>query len=156
VNQENTRALLSKFPFFHSGRLFNKFSFFYPESSLRGSSMAFGFDCGDGWYKLLLNLCDEIQVELNKPCDKLKENFRVVQVKEKFGGLRFYVQGGNDKIDEAITKAEDESLRTCEMCGKKGDQKGSGYWIRTLCKKCRVDEKKKMAKEAKRLKARRE
>lgn len=66
MNRENTRALFSKFPFF------------YPESSLRESSMAFGFECGDGWYKLLLKLCNKIQDELNKPCDKLKENFRVV------------------------------------------------------------------------------
>jgi hypothetical protein len=114
--------------------------------------MGFGFECGDGWNKLLLKLCNKIQSELNKSSDEFKKNFRVVQVKEKFGGLRFYVQGGNAEIDAAITKAEGESLRTCEKCGKKGDQKGSGYWIRTLCKKCRIVEKKQRAKEAKRLK----
>jgi hypothetical protein len=74
VNRENTRALFSKFPFF------------YPESSLRESSMAFGFECGDGWYKLLLKLCNKIQDELNKSPAEIKKNFRVVQVKEKFAG----------------------------------------------------------------------
>ena len=136
MNRENTRALFSKFPFF------------YPESSLRESSMAFGFECGDGWYKLLLKLCNKIQDELNKSPAEIKKNFRVVQVKEKFAGVRFYVQGGNDKIDAAIAKAEAESLRTCEKCGKKGDQKGSGYWILTLCKKCRSAEKRKVTEKS--------
>lgn len=140
MNQENTRAL------------FSKFTFFYPESSLRESLMGFGFECGDGWYKLLLKLCNKIQSELNKIPETARKEFRVVQVKEKFSGLRFYTQGGNEKIDTAILKAEEESLRTCERCGKKGDQKGSGYWVRTLCKGCRKDEKRKMAEELKKRK----
>lgn len=54
------------------------------------------------------------------------------QVKEKFGGLRFYINGGDDEIDAAITFAEMLSERTCEVCGAPGKQRGGG-WISTRC-----------------------
>lgn len=56
-----------------------------------------------------------------------------VQIKEKFGGLRFYYDGGDDFIHAIVQMAELMSERTCEVCGDKGKlyQKG---WHRTLCK----------------------
>lgn len=56
----------------------------------------------------------------------------VEQIKEKFGGLRFYYQGGDDHISGMVTMAEVWAHRTCETCGNKGEQR-SGGWIRTLC-----------------------
>ena len=58
------------------------------------------------------------------------------QVKEKYGGLRFYVFGGDDKIDALISFAESMSECTCEECGRPGTQNVGG-WIRTLCDICR-------------------
>jgi len=43
-----------------------------------------------------------------------------VQVKEKFGTLRFYVYDGDDVIRNLIGEAERESERTCEICGAPG------------------------------------
>ena len=57
---------------------------------------------------------------------------RVAQVKEKFGGLRFYVDNADDYVRGAIEMAEMMSLRTCEVCGNRG-RKHTGGWIRTLC-----------------------
>ena len=57
---------------------------------------------------------------------------RVAQIKEKFGGLRFYYDGGNDVVDGMVTMAESWASRTCETCGEKGHQRGGG-WVRTLC-----------------------
>jgi hypothetical protein len=54
-----------------------------------------------------------------------------VQVKEKFGTLRFY-HPGNDAIDRYVRLAERLSSVTCEDCGKRGMQNDSG-WIRTQC-----------------------
>lgn len=54
------------------------------------------------------------------------------QVKEKFGGLRFYVDGGDDEIYAMISFAEAMSYRMCEECGSPGTTGGRG-WIRTLC-----------------------
>lgn len=57
---------------------------------------------------------------------------RVAQIKEKFGGLRFYYDGGDDQISGMVTMAEVWAGRTCETCGNLGKQR-SGGWIRTLC-----------------------
>jgi hypothetical protein len=72
----------------------------------------------------------------------LKEDFRdvhpiidqvtVEQIKEKFGGLRFYYQGGDDTIHGMVRMAEAWADHSCEECGKPGERR-SGGWIRTLC-----------------------
>ena len=54
------------------------------------------------------------------------------QVKEKFGGLRFYYDGGDDAIDGMVRMAESWAANTCETCGKPGSVRGGG-WIVTLC-----------------------
>jgi hypothetical protein len=56
-----------------------------------------------------------------------------VQVKEKFGGLRFYTQGGDDVIFGMIRVAESMAIRTCEECGNPGHTRVDGGWHRTLC-----------------------
>ena len=55
-----------------------------------------------------------------------------VQVKEKFGGLRFYVQAATDKHYNFISFAESMSYRTCEQCGAPGKRYSMG-WHKTLC-----------------------
>ena len=59
----------------------------------------------------------------------------VVQVKEKFGTLRFYC-GGTEAIAKYVRLAERLSSVTCEDCGKLGKANDSG-WIRTQCDACR-------------------
>jgi NADH pyrophosphatase NudC (nudix superfamily) len=66
------------------------------------------------------------------------EEFHITQIKEKFGGLRFYYDGGNDKVFKLTSKAENKSYKICESCGKPGKPNGEG-WIVTLCKKCRKE-----------------
>jgi len=72
-----------------------------------------------------------------------------VQVKEKFGGLRFYIgpviQDKADEVYDAISEAESESFKTCEYCGTKENvtTKGPG-WIKTLCNDCRKERSKKI------------
>jgi hypothetical protein len=56
------------------------------------------------------------------------------QVKEKFGGLRFYYTGGDDHITGIVTMAELMSERTCEECGDPGQLYTNG-WHKTLCVK---------------------
>ena len=55
-----------------------------------------------------------------------------VQVKEKFGWLRFYVNGGDDVTYAYISMAESMSYRTCEECGTPGKIYTDG-WHRVLC-----------------------
>lgn len=57
----------------------------------------------------------------------------VHQSKEKFGGLRFYIGDYPDiEEEDPIASAEEESFRTCEVCGEPGRRRGGG-WIKTLC-----------------------
>jgi hypothetical protein len=60
------------------------------------------------------------------------EQVIALQVKEKFGGLRFYYSGGDAYISGVVQLAEDMSYNICEVCGNPGTQTSSG-WIRTLC-----------------------
>lgn len=90
-----------------------------------------GFECDDGWYELIYNLCEKIQNECNESkCEQVK----ALQVKEKFGGLRFYYCGGNTKIYQFVLDAEDKSTTICEVTGNKGDHCKKGYHVKTLCK----------------------
>ena len=60
------------------------------------------------------------------------------QVKEKFGGLRFYTNGYTDEIGGMIRMAESMSYRTCEVCGNPGRSNHHG-WISTLCDTHRLE-----------------
>jgi hypothetical protein len=60
------------------------------------------------------------------------------QVKEKFGGLRFYTNGYTDEVSAMISMAESMSYRTCEVCGSPGRSNSYG-WISTLCDTHRLE-----------------
>ena len=62
------------------------------------------------------------------------EWIEIQQIKEKFGGLRFYYSGGDDRISGMEDMAESWAAHTCETCGDKGERRHGG-WIRTLCDK---------------------
>ena len=93
------------------------------------------FCCGEGWSELLTDLCGTIEPLLaSLPAD---ERPYAVQVKEKFGGLRFYMMGSLPEIEAAIDVAEERSNRTCEVCGAPGQPNESG-WISVRCTTCRT------------------
>ena len=72
-------------------------------------------------------------------CEKYKASQpRAAQVKEKFGGLRFYMTCGTDEVYDLIGEAEALSYKTCEECGDTGSEKPTG-WVRTLCDACFTD-----------------
>lgn len=122
-------------------KFFKRFDFFHPEKPMTEALMCFGFECGDGWQYILWRLCEQIEVELAKDYE-LKQQFEVVQVKEKFGGLRFYTNVGNDAIYDLISKAEDESYGTCEVCGEPATLIENNRWYKTICEICNKKESK--------------
>jgi len=67
-----------------------------------------------------------------RPVPELVDQVVAVQVKEKFGTLRFYYNGGDDFINGLERMAESMSAVTCEECGNPGTITKGG-WIRTLC-----------------------
>ena len=95
--------------------------------------MARGFEHGDGWFDILWRLCGDLEPLVAEFEAAGGPKFEVLQVKEKLGGLRFYVNyRKNDAIEQRIGIATDESFRTCEVCGQPGRERGGG-WIKTLC-----------------------
>lgn len=85
------------------------------------------FACvGPGWKSLLDNLVDELLV--------LGWDGTIMQVKEKFGGLRFYIGAGSDEVHDVVRKAEAASTYICETCGEPGQLVTRGWW-HTACPK---------------------
>lgn len=94
------------------------------------------FECGDGWFDLIDRLCARIQFHLDK--NPVLAQVEALQVKEKFGGLRFYTNLADNDVASFIGEAEDESMDICEVCSSTHDVETRGPgWIRTLCTKCR-------------------
>ena len=80
-------------------------------------------ECESGWKDLI----DEL-------CSKMSNTVVAAQVKEKFGGLRFYVFSGMEEDFIAIDIAENKSFTICEVCGKVGELKRNGHgWVKTVC-----------------------
>lgn len=60
----------------------------------------------------------------------------VDQVKEKFGGLRFYYSGGDDIIHGMVWLAESMSYDICEICGSTENIGKTKGWIKVICEDC--------------------
>lgn len=95
---------------------------FFPD---KDPIMEHGFFCvGDGWLGLIKTLIEDL---ISLGWDK-----QTCQVKQKFGGLRFYINDGSKEIFGKITEAENKSFEICEKCGEPGKPTRGG-WITTLC-----------------------
>lgn len=180
MTEELDKKLVEKYPKIFADRYKDK----------RETAMCWGFECDDGWYWLIDNLCNSIQEYTDnngvgmriknkfiRYCVKSLSNIRdefmksdskflynvgckikhsyivkltskfnqeeyikipqfvASQVKEKFGSLRFYGDGGDDVIDGMIWLAEIQSFNMCEKCGSIDDVSRTRGWIKVLCKK---------------------
>jgi len=93
-----------------------------------------GFAVGKGWYPIIERLSSNIQqhLEWKNRESQVVPQVVVEQIKEKFGGLRFYYQGGDDNVAGMVRMAEAWADVACEECGGIGKRRGGG-WVRTLC-----------------------
>ena len=85
--------------------------------------------CGDGWFNILMKLCEELHAMRPK----------VMQIKEKFGGLRFYASFPKDYSEQGwgeIRKAEAQAIETCEQCGEPGELRIHNGWRYVNCQPC--------------------
>jgi hypothetical protein len=81
-------------------------------------------ECNDGWLEMIKNCIDElIAAGWNK---------EICQIKEKFGGLRFYTNVMTKECYDIVSKYEKLSYTICEVCGAPGKVRNQ-RWIRTLC-----------------------
>lgn len=87
---------------------------------------------GEGWRPLI--------EQLHKDLLALDLDYDLLQIKEKFGGLRYYIQMSDTKSvydaqEALIAEAERKSEETCEFCGEPGKPRNTGgsTWIKTTC-----------------------
>lgn len=125
MSPELERKLVEKYP-----KLFTDYG-----APPKRSLMAFGFECGDGWFDLLDTLCG--QLANLKPADGPDDPLPLtaLQVKEKYGTLRFYLGACSDEALALVDLAEAMSARICESCGNRGRTRGT-TWLKTLCDPC--------------------
>lgn len=119
-------------------------------------------DCPKGWLHIVDSLCMSIQDYIdNVRTSKINLEYvegskydandikthefimipplqvQCVQIKEKFGGLRFYVNNSCHAINGMISFAESLCYHTCMKCGSMKDvTQTKTTWISTLCKEC--------------------
>ena len=95
----------------------------------------FYIECDQGWEDLYKPLIDWVQQYNSTHKDQAK--IQITQIKEKFGGLRFYVDCAPKELYDLIDKAEKESYNICEVCGTK-DNVGLTIngWYSTICLSC--------------------
>jgi len=124
MNQDNTQKLYTDFDHLFRDR----------HKSKQESSMCWGFQCGDGWFPLVYEIAQMITdyVKLYPEAD-----CATFQVKEKFGGLRFYINGGDETLRRAIMNMCQKSLAICELCSAPATSRQSHTGaVRTLCDAC--------------------
>lgn len=93
----------------------------------------FEFSINDGWLKVLVDLMEELHLAGWNHC--------MTQVKEKYGGLCFYISNGNKQLWDIITRYEKLSWNVCERCNSTNDVtvKPLSGWFLTLCPLCRAE-----------------
>jgi len=124
MNERLDQRLVEKYPKIFANRY----------ADMKTTAMCWGFEHGDGWYDIIDSLCANIQNHIDWQEKMGNEIAQVVatQVKEKFGTLRFYYDGGDDYTSGLVSMAESWSAVACEECGAPGTQNDGG-WIKTLC-----------------------
>ena len=95
-----------------------------------------GIAVGEGWWPIIESLCADIQhyIKWKNKDEEIVPQVVVMQIKEKFGGLRFYYDGGDERIRGMVTTAESWAEKTCEDCGVPATKKTQG-WIKNVCDK---------------------
>src|SRR5438477_10718923 len=93
-----------------------------------------GIEINAGWRSLMGRLLVRLEKEIAaQPADE-RDQFRIIQIKEKFGRLRVYLAGRTPEMDAAIREAEEESIVTCEVCGAPGALEERHGWWSPRCK----------------------
>ena len=92
-------------------------------------------ECDIGWFEII----DKALSDILRIVYEADINLQIVQIKEKFAGLRIYydIEGDADEetrkqINDAIDRAEIDSYTICEICGEQGKVQKKGWW-KTLC-----------------------
>ena len=102
-------------------------------------------DIPKGWRKAFgLMFCEDLRNELVK-YNYLKQ-YRVVQIKEKYAGLRWYDNGSPGNVNNIINDYSHLSENICINCGKPDVPVTDMGWMLPECEDCFITEQKKRNK----------
>jgi hypothetical protein len=87
----------------------------------------FDFSVPSGWFDIVDALSGQLE-RMGVSCQ---------QAKEKLGELRFYTGGLTAEAAKLVRAAEEQSRRTCQVCGEPGEANAYQGWVRTVCKEHR-------------------
>jgi hypothetical protein len=97
------------------------------------------YECGEGWRELVTKLDGMLSF--------VSPDYEPLQIKEKFGTLRFYAKYvpapeapmvAYEIFYSLIEAAEAKSALVCEVCGRWGKTRTDRPWKKTLCSACAV------------------
>lgn len=125
MRQELDEGLVRDFPNLFTDR----------NAPMNATCMCWGFECGDGWEPIVRDLSAGLEALILELPESERGDYRAMQVKEKFGGLRFYMTMSTDEMQALIDDAERKSYETCEACGQPGCVR-RGSWIVVRCDGC--------------------
>lgn len=127
----DNRELISKYPFLqprniYTDNILEDYDFEYTllDSMPDGWRIAFGEE-----------LCEKINSELNKLNYRVKDSYRILQIKEKFGALCWYTNWTTESIENILSEYEERSKKTCCLCGAPATKISVG-WISPYCDEC--------------------
>lgn len=122
----------------------------YPRLFAKGPPWDLSY--GQGWHAVVVDLLGKIDAALT---DEQAAVFRILQVKQKFAGLRLYYSAGQptdsdgnasaastqDRFPHTLVRAliddaDQECQRTCELCGKAGKKLEDRGWLEVRCSSC--------------------
>jgi len=108
----------------------------FPRLFKNKNSCIYGLETNDGWNDLIYNVSslieDAIEYRMNLQ-EEGKSECYAIQIKSKFGGLRFYVSFDDPYVNGIIALAEKLSYSMCEFCGQKASLVEIKKWYWTLC-----------------------
>ena len=120
------KELTEKYPYLMPHNAFTgKVPYDYDYSYIEGE-----YNLPGGWFLLFLQMCDDIRKPLEES-GQINE-FRFLQVKEKYGSMRCYTSGATTDVLDIISKYEFLSQQVCSVCGKPASVLTSGY----ICPYC--------------------
>jgi hypothetical protein len=129
VKKELDEALVRDFPNLYRAR----------DGSLGRHSISFGFETTpDAWEPLVRRLAEKLETLILQLSEEERPKYYCLQCKSKLAGLRHYMSAQTPEMTAAIAQAEEESVRTCENCGKPGEVREHNHWLRVECDRCLI------------------
>ena len=119
---EHNKKLIEEYPFLKIDDNCDTIDYTWLDDMPIGWRIAFGEQ-----------MCKEIKEELIK--NNELDSYKIIQIKEKFGGLRWYDNSGLPGMQFIIAKYEALSEKTCINCGKPANWISKG-WISPYCDDC--------------------